>query len=163
LLSEAGPTSNQLRALQDQNSPDAQALNAKVQTLFRGETLRGLMLTSYGFSIFGDRAQTAAYVCYVLAFVLLLAAIAGYVHAASKKADRQILAPSSTDQQSGMRSTDQPSVDASSAPFRATRRDSERPWLTCRRHGAPPRRRPGAVAAVARGDHISGRPSGDRR
>src|SRR5262245_5987391 len=31
------------------------ALDAKVQTLFRGETLRGLLLTSYGFSIFGER------------------------------------------------------------------------------------------------------------
>jgi hypothetical protein len=88
-------TSNDLRAIADQSSPEAQALNAKVQTLFRGETLRGLLLTSYGFSIFGDRAQTAAYVCYVLAFVLFLAAVAGYVHAARKSADRQVLAVSS--------------------------------------------------------------------
>ena len=42
--------------------PTGKALDGKVQTLFRGETLRGLLLTSYGFSIFGDRAQTAAYV-----------------------------------------------------------------------------------------------------
>jgi hypothetical protein len=92
-------TSNQLRALPDQNSADAQALKGKVETLFRGETLRGLLLTSYGFSIFGDRAQTAAYVCYVLAFILFLAAIAGFIHAATKSADRPILSQPSTDPQ----------------------------------------------------------------
>jgi len=84
-------TSNALRALPNQTSPQAQALSAKVDTLFRGETLRGLLLTSYGFSIFGDRAQTAAYVCYALALILFLAAIAGYIHAASKKSDHEIL------------------------------------------------------------------------
>jgi hypothetical protein len=84
-------TSNDLRALPDQNSAQAQALSAKVDTLFRGETLRGLLLTSYGFSIFGDRAQTAAYVCYTLALVLFLAALAGYFHAASKKSEHEIL------------------------------------------------------------------------
>ena len=84
-------TSNEQRALTDQNSSEAKALSAKVDTLFRGETLRGLLLTSYGFSIFGDRAQTAAYVCYAVALVLFLAAIAGFVHAARKSADHQIL------------------------------------------------------------------------
>jgi hypothetical protein len=83
-----------------------------VQTLFRGETLRGLLLTSYAFSIFGDGSQTAAYVCYILAFVLFVAAIAGYVHAASKKPDRQIMVQASTDEQNGTRSDDVPSVDA---------------------------------------------------
>ena len=89
---------NQLTALADQTSPAAttlraqsDALNTKVQTLFRGETLRGLLLTSYGFSIFGDRAQTAAYVCYAIAGVLFLAAIAGYIHAATKSADHMVL------------------------------------------------------------------------
>jgi len=84
-------TSNDLRALPDQNGTQATALNAKVQTLFRGETLRGLLLTSYGFSIFGDRAQTAAYVCFLVAFVLFLAAIAGFVHAATRSAEHQVL------------------------------------------------------------------------
>src|SRR6516225_7528098 len=76
-------TSAQLRALPDQTSDEAKALQAKTQTLFQGETLRGLLLTSYGFSIFEDRAQTAAYVCYAVALVLFLAAIAGYIHAAT--------------------------------------------------------------------------------
>jgi hypothetical protein len=84
-------TSSELRALSDQDSAQAKELDAKVQTLFRGETLRGLLLTSYGFSIFGDRAQTAAWVCYILAFVLLLASIAGFVHAATKSAEHKVL------------------------------------------------------------------------
>jgi uncharacterized membrane protein len=59
----------------------ATALEGKVQTLFRGETLRGLLLTSYGFSIFGDKAMQAAWVAFIAALVLLLASIAGFVHA----------------------------------------------------------------------------------
>jgi len=90
-------TSNDLRALPDQNGAEAKALSAKVDTLFRGETLRGLLLTSYGFSIFGDRAQTAAYVCYAVALVLFLAAIAGFFHAATKSADHQLLTQPQTD------------------------------------------------------------------
>jgi hypothetical protein len=88
----------QLDAMTDPNRAPArqlaarnEALTGQVQTLFRGETLRGLLLTSYGFSIFGDRAQTAAYVCYALALVLFLAAVAGYAHAASKQADHVVL------------------------------------------------------------------------
>jgi hypothetical protein len=88
----------QLTAVSDKSSAEAKNLSAqndeltaKVQTLFRGETLRGLLLTSYGFSIFGERAQTAAYVSYALALVLFLAAIAGYIHAATKKADHVVL------------------------------------------------------------------------
>jgi hypothetical protein len=84
-------TSNELRALPDQNSAEAKALQAKTQTLFQGETLRGLLLTSYGFSIFGDRAQTVAYLCYGAAAVLFLASIAGFVHARRKSAEHEVL------------------------------------------------------------------------
>jgi hypothetical protein len=59
----------------------ATALEGKVQTLFRGETLRGLLLTSYGFSEFGRKADQAATVAYLAALVLLLASVAGLVHA----------------------------------------------------------------------------------
>lgn len=72
---------------QESGSPDADeldataaALEAKVQTLFRGETLRGLLLTSYGFSEFGRKADQAATVSYLVAIVLFLASIAGIVH-----------------------------------------------------------------------------------
>lgn len=97
-------TSNEARALQAKadaatkaGAPDAAALTAqakaadgKTQTLFRGETLRGLLLTSYGFSIFGERAHQAALVCFAVALVLFLASIAGFIHAFTTPKDKVI-------------------------------------------------------------------------
>ena len=40
-------------------------------TLLTGETLRGLLLTSYGFSIFGDKADLAATVCGSIAGIFM--------------------------------------------------------------------------------------------
>ncbi len=74
-------------AAKEKGAPDAatldeqaQVLDGKVQTLFRGETLRGLLLTSYGFSEFGRKAGQAALVAFLVAGVLMLASIAGIVH-----------------------------------------------------------------------------------
>jgi hypothetical protein len=50
-------------------------------TVFKGETLRGLLLTSYGFSEFGAKAGQAATVAYLGAGLMLLLALAGLVHA----------------------------------------------------------------------------------
>lgn len=58
----------------------ATVLDGKTQTLFRGETLRGLLLTSYGFSEFGRKAEQAATVAFIAALVLLLASVAGTLH-----------------------------------------------------------------------------------
>jgi uncharacterized membrane protein SpoIIM required for sporulation len=49
--------------------------------VFKGETLRGLLLTSYGFSEFGAKAGQAATVAYLGAGLMFLLAIAGLVHA----------------------------------------------------------------------------------
>ena len=51
------------------------------ETVFKGETLRGLLLTSYGFSEFGTKAGQAATVAYLAAGLMLLLAIAGFIHA----------------------------------------------------------------------------------
>ncbi len=60
-------------------------------TLLTGETLRGLLLTSYGFSIFGDRAALAGTIC-MLAFALLLVlSIAGLVHAFTSKHAKDVV------------------------------------------------------------------------
>jgi hypothetical protein len=99
-------TSGESRALQAKadaaasTNPDAPAtialeeqateLSGKVDTLFRGETLRGLLLTSYGFSIFGERAFQAALVSFAAALVLLLASIAGFIHAFTTSKDKVI-------------------------------------------------------------------------
>jgi hypothetical protein len=58
----------------------ATELEGKVQTLFRGESLRGLLLTSFGFSEFGRKADQAATVAFLAGIVLLLASAAGVVH-----------------------------------------------------------------------------------
>lgn len=64
----------------------------RVDSLLRADTLRGLLLTSYGFSVFGERAGQAAWVCFAAAIVLFLLSLAGIVHAlTSKKADDLIL------------------------------------------------------------------------
>jgi len=51
------------------------------ETVFKGETLRGVLLTSYGFSVLGDKAAQAATVIYVGVLLLVALSIAGFVHA----------------------------------------------------------------------------------
>jgi hypothetical protein len=51
------------------------------ETLFKGETLRGLLLTSYGFSVFGVKGEQVATVAYIVAALMALLSIAGLVHA----------------------------------------------------------------------------------
>lgn len=58
-----------------------QALGAQRQTLFMGETLRGLLLNTYAFWIFGTIAIVGAFVAWAAALVLLALAIVGFVHA----------------------------------------------------------------------------------
>ena len=69
----------------DPNLPELQAkldeLNAARDTLFRGETLRGLLLTSYGFSEFGVKADEVSTVAYAAAALLALLSLAGFWHA----------------------------------------------------------------------------------
>jgi hypothetical protein len=50
-------------------------------TVFQGETLRGLLLTSFGFSVLGAKGGQVALVCYLVAGLLFLLSIAGFVHA----------------------------------------------------------------------------------
>ncbi|MEV6930132.1 hypothetical protein AB0M46_37385, partial [Dactylosporangium sp. NPDC051485] len=57
-------------------------INGARETVFKGETLRGLLLTSYGFSEFGAKAAQAALVAYLGAGLLFLVGAAGLIHAA---------------------------------------------------------------------------------
>ncbi|GAA3219843.1 hypothetical protein ACFO1B_17815 [Dactylosporangium siamense] len=66
------------------------------ETVFKGETLRGLLLTSYGFSEFGAKAGQAALVAYLAAGLLLLLGAAGLVHAAITPATRGFAVPETT-------------------------------------------------------------------
>jgi len=69
------------------------AVTAQRETLFKGETLRGLLLTSYGFSVFGVKGGEVATVAYVVAGLLALLSIAGFVHAFKTPKDELFAAP----------------------------------------------------------------------
>ncbi|MDT5038043.1 MAG: hypothetical protein QOE03_3228 [Micromonosporaceae bacterium] len=78
----------QVAAAQQSNDPalaDLQkqlaTVTAQRDTVFKGETLRGLLLTSFGFSEFGTKAGQAAMVAYLAAALLALLGLAGLVHA----------------------------------------------------------------------------------
>ncbi|MEO8692708.1 MAG: hypothetical protein ABI658_04275 [Acidimicrobiales bacterium] len=63
------------------------------ETLFKGETLRGLLLTSFGFSVFGVKGEQAASVAYIAAALLALLSIAGLIHAFKTPKDKTFAAP----------------------------------------------------------------------
>ncbi len=54
---------------------DATDLSRKADDLLAGEATRGLLLTGYGFSVVSDRLAQAAYACFIVAGLLLLAGI----------------------------------------------------------------------------------------
>lgn len=56
-------------------------ITATRDTVFKGETLRGVLLTSYGFSVFGTKADQISVVLSIVAALLALLSIAGFVHA----------------------------------------------------------------------------------
>ena len=60
---------------------DTNALGAQRQTLFMGETLRGLLLNVYAFSIFGAVAFFAGWVALVGAVAMIVLAVYGFTHA----------------------------------------------------------------------------------
>jgi len=74
-----GQTYSQVSAKSLAN-PSDQQLAGQVQTLFRGETLRGLLLNAYAFDTMGEIAGYAAYASFAGAAVLLLLTGAGFVH-----------------------------------------------------------------------------------
>jgi hypothetical protein len=54
-------------------------LTAQREQMFKGETMRGMLLTSYGFSVLGEKGTEAATVAYAGAGVVLLLSVAGLV------------------------------------------------------------------------------------
>jgi hypothetical protein len=61
-------------------NPKNQALKQEAQTLFQGETLRGLLLEAYAFSVFGEIAFWASVAAYILAGVMLILVVLGIWH-----------------------------------------------------------------------------------
>jgi len=56
----------------------ATSLRTTMQT---GETLRGLLLTVYGFSVIGEKAALAANIIFGLAVLMVVLSVGGFVHA----------------------------------------------------------------------------------
>ena len=57
------------------------AAEAKVQTVFQGTTLRGLLLEAYGFSVLAEIALIGAICAFVLAALMALLVVFGFLHA----------------------------------------------------------------------------------
>ncbi len=63
-------------------NPDNEDLAGKVQTAFRGETLRGLLLTTYAFWTLGEKAEQASIAFLAGAALLIVLALLGLWHSA---------------------------------------------------------------------------------
>jgi len=74
-----GKTYSQLSA-ESMTQPNNAKLAATVQTMFRGTTLRSMLLEAYGFWQMGQIAWIAAIASYIAAGVLLLLSVFGLVH-----------------------------------------------------------------------------------
>jgi hypothetical protein len=108
---ELGDVQTQLRAqiadAQKNNAPNVADLQKQLadatasrETVFKGETLRGLLLTSFGFSQFGDKAAQAATVAYLGSGLLLILALLGIIHAVRTPRTTAFAAPEIADRRS---------------------------------------------------------------
>jgi hypothetical protein len=61
------------------------------ETQFKGETLRGMLLTSYGFSILADRTMLTSTIFFAIAAIALILAGAGFVHAVATPKEKVVL------------------------------------------------------------------------
>ena len=78
-------------------SPAYTAAEAKVQTVFQGTTLRGLLLEAYGFSLIAAIALWCAIAAFCLAGVMAVLVGLGFAHA-RRTGDNEELLPSHTPQ-----------------------------------------------------------------
>jgi hypothetical protein len=61
-------------------SAAATAASGTADTLFKGTTLRGMLLEAYGFSVFGTIAGYAALASFILAGIFFLLTLFGFLH-----------------------------------------------------------------------------------
>ena len=94
----------QIAAAQTANDPGLADLQKQLadttsqrESVFKGETLRGILLTSYGFSVLGSKAGQAATVVYLGAGLMLLLSLAGFAHAFATPKTQAFAAPERTD------------------------------------------------------------------
>ena len=84
-----GQTYSQLSA-QSQAQPKNTALAGLVQTVFRGTTLRSMLLEAYGFWMFGQIALFAAITSFIGAALLLILSIFGIAHERRVPAEKEV-------------------------------------------------------------------------
>lgn len=77
-------------------NPDNQELAGQVQTIFRGETLRGLLLNAYAFGTMAKIAAYAAWAAFAGAAILLVLSGMGMVHARRTPVEAEVLVPHRT-------------------------------------------------------------------
>jgi hypothetical protein len=90
--------SGQYQALSDAQkaAPDGLKLNGQVQTMFRGETLRGLLLNAYAFGKMGTIAGIAALSAFIAAAVMLVLGALGLWHSRRVPPTAEVFQPQST-------------------------------------------------------------------
>jgi hypothetical protein len=77
-----------------QQDPNNAQLQKQTQTLFQGETLRGLLLSAYAFWTLGSIAGWAALAAFIAAGLLLILAVFGFIHSRRVSQREELLAPS---------------------------------------------------------------------
>jgi len=85
-----GKTYSQL-STQSLAQPKNLALANQVQTVFRGTTLRSMLLEAYGFWQFGQIALIAAIASYIAAGLMLILSILGFVHLRRAAPEAEVL------------------------------------------------------------------------
>jgi hypothetical protein len=90
-----GKTYAEMGALQRAH-PDDTALTAARDTVFKGETLRGLLLQAYAFWKIGQIALIAAIAAFAGAAVMTFLTALGFLHAHRVPVEKEILAPKAT-------------------------------------------------------------------
>lgn len=75
-----------------QAAPDDTKLAGQVATMFKGETLRGLLLNAYAFGTMGRIAGIAAISAFVGAAIMLLLSLLGFAHLRQVSPEEEILA-----------------------------------------------------------------------
>jgi hypothetical protein len=74
-----GKTYSQLSQL-SMADPSNTQLQQQVEVMFKGTTLRGLLLEAYGFSVMGTISLIAGIAAFSLAFLMLILVLLGYRH-----------------------------------------------------------------------------------
>jgi hypothetical protein len=85
-----GQTYSQLSAKALANPKNA-ALAAQVQTIFRGETLRGLLLNAYGYWEIGQIMLWSAFIAFAAGALMALFSVFGFVHLRRTAPESEVL------------------------------------------------------------------------